>query len=138
MLSRSRTQNEPPIGREERLNWWDCVGGSIGNSHTNEDFLSLGHMDGSSEFGKSHGQIATQKPKDSTPERNSISNKIIMEHTIIIMNFIMLCNVCKGRLKENSSRHCCLHCQFVYRFLCVIGTVFPSSEKISVAYNVKP
>jgi len=44
------------------------VRGSIGNSHTDADFLSMGHTDGFSGFGKTHGQIDTQKPKDSTPE----------------------------------------------------------------------
>jgi len=63
MLSRSRTQNEPPIGREERVNSWDCVRGSIGNSHTNADFLSVGHTDGSSGIGKSNGQVANSEDK---------------------------------------------------------------------------
>jgi len=39
------------------------VGGSIGNSHTNADFLSMGHTVGFSGFGKSKGQIANSEDK---------------------------------------------------------------------------
>jgi len=56
------------------------VRGSIGNSHTSADFLSMGHTDGFSGFVKSHRQIAISEGKRQfTPKEPN--KKIIMEHT---------------------------------------------------------
>jgi len=57
----------------------DCVRGSIGNSHTNADFLSMGHTDGFSGLGKSYRQIAISEGEKQFTAMEP-NKKIIIEH----------------------------------------------------------
>jgi len=92
------------------------VGGSIGNSHTNADFLSMCHTDRFSGFGKSNGQIANSEDK---------TQFTVKEPNLEYHN---------RRLKENSIQYCCLQCHFLYRFFCGLQV----QSLLSVGYKVKP